>query len=151
MAGLDARAAVSFSGTPFNPEKLLAGLVSGLEESGKQIKSNFEAATSRWAEPPVFIILNDSKFALSVSSASKELSFVNYGTAVRYAHMQEGYSARSQPDSLSQSGSGGQVAYINTSRPLPGIKARRFDKSVKKLWDSLLPILVQKHLDAAAR
>lgn len=151
MAGLEAIAVLSFSGSKFEPEKYIAALEAGLEEIGKQVKSNFEAATGGWADPPVFIILNDSKYAISISSASRELGFVNYGTAVRYAHMQEGYNAQTQADSLARAGTGGEVAYINTSRPLPGLKPRRFDKAVKKLWDSLAPILLQQYLDKVAK
>lgn len=121
-------------GKKLDVEKLMKNLQSELNEVALQIQSNFVASAKTWNDVPEFIIKKTGEYDREISTFNKNYIRVSLGTSVRYATMSPDFLAKSQADSLAARAGAGGVQFINKNNPMPGIKARNFDKQVAKLW-----------------
>jgi len=145
---------MAISLTPIKlPRRLLADPVrvfrvveNALTGTALAVKVDFDTTTRTWKNRPKFTIKR-SKLRRLVYTNSDIYRFVSRGTRVRYAVMTDNFIAKTQPGVIgSRAGRGGLLAF--TKRPLPGIKARRFEPTIKQKWDKEFPRNVQRAIDA---
>jgi hypothetical protein len=121
-------------GNKLDPELLMKNIQSELNEYSELIRSSFKASARTWDDVPEFIIRKSGEYEREIYTANQNYARVNRGTSVRYATMSPDFLAKSQANSLTAGGGAGGVQFIDRNRPRPGIKARNFDKEIKKLW-----------------
>jgi len=69
---------------------------------------------------------------VGVGTDDKIYEYLNDGTSVRYATMGPRFRAKTAPKRIKAGPGQSDVLYVNKNRPRPGIKARNFDKQIKK-------------------
>lgn len=114
-------------------ELLPKNIEAGLDDGGKQIQAAFEKITDNWNDQPVFVIAKEQN-RRTITTTNLNFKFVSGGTKVRYAHMTSDFMAKSQEGMLDSRPGKGGLWYIDKSRPLPGIKARNFDKTLARVY-----------------
>lgn len=67
-----------------------------------------------------------------VSTDSQIYAFLNDGTSVRYATMDEDFIAKTQPGVIPSRSGRGKMRYVNRQVPRPGIEARKFDEQIER-------------------
>jgi len=84
------------------------------------------------------------------STSSETYYYLTRGTRVRYAVMSADFQAKTRPGTLpSRPGRGGFVALTNN--PLPGIKARNFDKIIKARTEKKFLQIAKRKLREAVK
>lgn len=116
--------------------KLEKVVENALDETALAIQVDYQVTTRTWQHKPVFRIERKGPFERWIYTEDEIYGYVSEGTSVRYATMTPDFQAKSAPMLIaSRTGKGG-VAFVNKSRPKPGIKAREFPEAIGRKWDS---------------
>jgi len=136
---------------------------SSLEEIAEEIKLDFESTTDTWEEAPDFTIERINRRSISIGTDNPIYAFLNYGTSLRWAVMDDNFSSKTRPGNIkARSGYGGvklsrggvelrgqsvmnRHGYKN---PKPGIEARRFDDAISAKWQKEARKYAEKGLAA---
>jgi hypothetical protein len=112
-------------------------ILNAMDDTGDDIKKDFEKTTATWQHKPDFEIISEigpKGPEVLVDTNDKIYGFVSEGTAVRYATMTEDFQAKTMPNVIGSRAGQGGLLYVNKNRPRPGIEARNFDKIIQKKW-----------------
>lgn len=88
----------------------------------ESVTGKFDTVDVAWDE----ISISGKPADWELSTTNKIYGYLDEGTRVRYAHMTPNFVPRTSPGSFSVGPKVGGVAFIDKSRPLPGIKARKW-------------------------
>jgi len=118
-----------------------------------EVLPKFESTTKDFNSKPVFTRSITSR-ALGVigqvSTSDDNYYYLTRGTRVRYAIMSNDFRAKTRPGTLpSRPGRGGFVTL--TRNPLPGIKARNFDKIIKARTEKKFLQIAKRKLREAVK
>ncbi len=86
------------------------------------VTGKFDTVDVAWDE----VSISGKPADWELSTTNKIYGYLDEGTRVRYAHMTPDFVPRTSPGSFSVGPKTGGVAFINKSRPLPGIKPRKW-------------------------
>jgi hypothetical protein len=145
---MDIEISVSRTGTKIDIKKLQAALEKSMDESALLIQTAFQLTVSTWSDQPKFEI-KKTETSRIISTTNKNYSFVNQGTAVRYATMTPDFAAKSQAGFAGAQAGAGGVLFINRNFPRPGIKARKFDKLIRDKYEQIVSAQFRKIIGAA--
>jgi len=133
-----------------NPASITRAIQNTLTMSAKNVEIDFKVTTQTWDTKPAFKTEKEV-FSRTVSTDSKIYGFVNDGTSVRYALMSPDFLPKTRPGWIGSGMGSGRVLKIDKTHPRPGIKARGFDKEIKKKWEAEMPKLLQRAIDAEVK
>lgn len=137
--------AIRLRGKLFDDRKIQAQVDTGLNKAAVALTADFGKTVSTWKDKPKFET-HKIRGGRVVSSMNKIYFFISEGTRVRYATMTPNFQAKTAPGRLQAGAGAGGVLFINKKRPRPGIKARRFDKQLIKIWRDKLQDYIQKEI-----
>ena len=80
-----------------------------------------------------------------VDTDNEIYGYLNNGTRVRYATMSRDFEAKTEPRFIGSKRGRGEVLYVDTRRPRPGIEARHFDEEIAK---KIKPVLESEVAEA---
>lgn len=145
---------MTFKATIIFPKSILAdpkAVVRAVENTltgvAKNVKIDFDVTTQTWKERPLFVITTPRIGRRNVFTKSDIYRFVSRGTRVRYAVMTDGFSAKTTPGVIGSNVGKGGLSFVG-KKPLPGIKARKFEPTVGLKWQKLMPAIFQRAIDA---
>lgn len=127
-------------------ERMLDAVEKPLTNAGTKSVEIREDFMRTWRGPrptPEFTVYRDGdKAGVKVIVRGTGLGFMKWvwlkGTMVRYAQMTDDFQPKTQPDVLvSRPGKGG-LAYVDTSRPHPGIEDRRVKENAATVVSPIL-------------
>lgn len=128
--------------------ELAQAIENTLNNTAKAVKTDFLVTVDTWKGKPDFTIQRGNDYRY-VYTTSKEYFFVNAGTKVRRAVMSDDFRPKSRPEYIGSNIGRGGVVFISKKINLPGIKARKFDKTIQEKWQKQFPITLQRAIDAA--
>jgi hypothetical protein len=110
-----------------------------MDRVGKEVLRDFVRTALYWKEKPNFQYIKDisakGTMSVLVGTDDQPYSYVNNGTSVRFATMTSNFRPKTEPGSLVSGRGAGKVAFINKKAPRPGIRARKFDEQIQKIWE----------------
>lgn len=138
---------------PFNQSAFNQAFGNSLERIVKGVKADFDKTTNSWSHKPDWTQetkVGPSIVSFKVVTTDQRYTWVNSGTATgrggssyvirprtaKALAYRENFKAKTTPGVLSSGGGGRTGAYV--VRPFtihPGMKARKFDIAVKKVWE----------------
>lgn len=83
------------------------------------------------------------------TKGGKKFMWLNDGTRVRYAHMTPDFRPKTIPRVLNSFAGAGGLMRVDKTKPLPGIKAREWDKEAEDKWRPLITTRVEAAVGAA--
>lgn len=120
---------------------------------GKEVEPRFQSTVKDFNSPPDFDVdIDEGPKAVigTVSTNDETYYYLTRGTRVRYAVMSADFQAKTRPGTLpSRPGRGGFVTL--TKNPLPGIKARDFDKIIKARTEKKFLQIAKRKLREAVK
>jgi hypothetical protein len=143
-------AEVRRTGTRLNIDKIQAAVQKSLDESALLIQTAFQLTVSTWADKPSFEITK-TETSRVIRTSHRIYGFINSGTSVRYATMSPDFAAKSQAGFAGASAGRGGVAFVSREHPMPGIKARRFDKQIRDKYEPVVSAQFRQIIGAAVR
>ena len=132
----------------FNLADLERVVENTLEMAAQGVAADYGAVTNTWHHDPGIEIERPSAKGRIVGSDDKPLFFLDEGTSVRYATMTPDFEPKTRPFYLGSYRGKGGLAFVNMTRPRPGIKARKFTVTIAKKWDKRLPEQMQRAIDS---
>lgn len=104
------------------------------KRTAQRMKYYFGKTVATWDHTVAFHQITEIEPYPTASVYTEDLiyGFVSGGTRVRYATMTEDFAAKTTPHVLNSVPGQGDVAFVDTSRPKPGITAREFPEEVEK-------------------
>lgn len=123
----------------FNRNAFVNAFKREAEMVADDMRADFEKTTKTWKpqDAPVFekiIQVGKESVQVFVGTDSRIYNYVNNGTSVRYAQMSKDYSPKTKVGVIGSTAGSGRMIRIDTNNPRPGIKARKFDEAIQKLW-----------------
>lgn len=130
---------------------------------GNAMKKDFEATTASWNHKPKFTVDVSTKGqgpAVLVGTGDEIYGYVNDGTKphdiypkkAKMLRFQSGYTAKTSPGVIGSGGGGASGATL--FRPYvrhPGTKARKFDETIARKWQSLFKNKMEEAMAEATR
>ena len=107
------------------------------QNTARDIRRDLEKTTTTWDHDVKFQQITETKdwATVLIGTDDQIWKWLDRGTRVRYAHMTSDFEAKTTPDWVGSRPGAGGVAFIDKSKPLPGIEARNWSK-----------LLTQKHM-----
>ncbi len=93
----------------------------------------FKQTVSTWEDKPKFeYVVEESgdNIRVRVWTEDKIYYFLDQGTKVRFATMSKDFKPKSTPGWIGSGPGAGQMLYVNTERPRPGIESRRWTEVI---------------------
>jgi hypothetical protein len=137
--------AIRLRGKLFDDRKIQAQVDTGLDKAAVALTADFGKTVSTWKDKPTFET-HKIRGGRVVSAHNRIYFFISEGTRVRYATMTPNFKAKTAPGRLQAGAGAGGVLFISKKRPRPGIKARKFDKQLIKIWKDKLQGYIQKEI-----
>ena len=134
-----------------------------------KIQKDFEKTVATWKEKPEFkteiavgnaagkvarkanVTHAQSGVAISVTTDSDIYRFVDEGTKVRYATMSKDFQAKTRPKVIGSRAGRGRKLFVNRKRPRPGIKGRKFSKTIAQRQNKPFRSAMDSALTRAAK
>lgn len=129
-----------------DPRAVVRSIENTLTGAALGVKVDFDVTTQTWKDRPLFVITRQPGKRL-VATKSDIYRFISRGTRVRYAVMTGDFAAKTSPGVIGSSAGKGGLAFVG-KKPLPGIKARKFEEVIGRKWSRLLPVLAQRAIDS---
>jgi hypothetical protein len=148
----------------FDQEAFFLALAFTAEETGKDIKKDFEATTKTWKNKPVFVVetaVGPNSVEVLVDTDDEIYGYVTKGTRPHVILpkkpggvlvFKSGYSAKTSPGVIgsTQGGSFGDKV-IRAGVIHPGTQARKFDETIEKKWKPIYKRRMEKALSQGAK
>lgn len=131
----------------FDTKALARAVENTLTGAAKDVKIDFDVTTRTWKERPKFTIRKQPGMR-TISTDSDIYRFVARGTRVRYATMSDDFRPKTRVGWIGSNKGRGGMVFVDKRFPKPGIKARGWEKLIKKKWDKELPVIMQRAIDA---
>lgn len=138
-------------GTDFHSlgKEILAAVEQGLDQASLEALQDFEKTTETWMDKPAFDVQKETG-QRTIGTDSQIYSYINDGTAVRYATMTPDFEAKTEPRVLGARAGSGGVLFVSRRVPKPGIRAREFDDVIaNKFEQGRLAEVVQEAINKA--
>lgn len=129
-----------------NPKAVVRALENTLTGVAKNVKVDFDVTTQTWNTRPQFTITTSPGKRL-VATKSDIFRYVSRGTKVRYAVMTNPFAPKTRTGYIGSNIGKGGMAFIG-KKPLPGIKARKFEPTIGRKWQKLMPAILQRAIDS---
>lgn len=140
---------------PLNTKAMRKPYVEAMDQTMLVTLDMFESTTRTFDEVDVKFkkkVKDDpTKIVGTVDTDNEIYGYLNNGTKVRYATMSPDFEAKTEPRVIGSSRGRGEVLYVDTRRPRPGIEARHFDEEIAKKIKPVLESEVERADREAAR
>jgi hypothetical protein len=134
-----------------DPARIERAVNNALDATSLAMKVDFDVTTRTWRNRPEFFIRRPAPGVRIIFTENKIYRFVSGGTRIRYATMTVGFKPKTFVRQIFSGPGRGGLAYVNTRKPRPGIKAREFPEVIVKKWESgRLAKTFQRAIDAEA-
>jgi len=137
---------VTIKSSLYDVNEIRRAMDNTLTQTARSIKVDFKVTTQTWTDKPNFRIQLFGRWQRIIGTSNLIYKFVSGGTRVRYATMTQGFRPKTRTRYIGSNKGRGGLAYVNTKKPRPGIKARKFDEEIAKKWKKLLPAIVERAL-----
>lgn len=132
---------------PLSADKYLKAVEGALNAAAKAVKVDFDVTTQTWRNRPEFKI-ESQPGERQVATTSPVYRFLDKGTKVRYALMSSDFRPKTRTGYIGSNKGAGGVVLVSKKHPRPGIKARRFAKTIAAKWRKQFPAQVRRALRA---
>jgi len=124
----------------------IASIELAMDETMQVVEDNFQLTFATWQEHHPKVTHERSRFRRIVTVTDDIYFYVNFGTKVRYAVMENPFYAKTSPGVLNAGSGVGKMAFIG-KKDMGPIKARNFDMLIAKIaLDDLTARLVKAAL-----
>jgi hypothetical protein len=123
---------LKISGKKMQADVVKTAIDEASDKTLKFAKDKLEGVTGKFNTVNVQWDENVKSPDWELSTESDIYRYLDEGTRVRYAHMTPNFVPRTSPGSFNVGPKVGGVAFIDKSRPLPGIKARKWTEATAK-------------------
>lgn len=119
-----------------NTKALRQPYIDAMEETMLITLDMFKSTTRTFEETDVKFnkkVKDDpNKIVGTVDTDNEIYGYLNNGTKVRYATMSKDFESKTEPRFIGSKRGRGEVLYVDTRRPRPGIEGRHFDEEIAK-------------------
>ena len=133
------------------------------EKISKDQQKDFELTTKTWSKPVKFertVSSEPTRIVIFVGTDNKIYAYISKGTKRHYVapvrakalRFPKVYKAKSMPGVLASGGGGSSGGFaFSKGHFVSGIKARKYDKLMKKIWEKKVQTRMQAALSRAAK
>lgn len=144
---------------PFKPNRIQERLRKTVKGQAAFSNKQFAKTYSTWGHKPDFETTFEETANQMVGSAltsgegssENPYPFIVKGTQVRYATMTPDFVAKSTPRVIGSKAGKGGLAYVDTRKPRPGIKAREYEQEIARREEPKFYKRVQKAMSQGAK
>lgn len=136
----------------FNVKAYRDAIENAGNESSLAVQADFLVTTVTWNHKPDFKITHAAgQMEWTISTDDKIYGYLDQGTKVRRALMSKDFRPKSRSGWIGSNKGRGGVVFISKRIARPGIKARKFAKTIKKKWDKEWPRQLNRAIAAAVQ